>query len=41
MVICDLAGELRIKTAGKQNYILGELERYIKRIMTTQNKSII
>lgn len=38
MVICDLAGELRIRTAGKQNYILGELERYIKRIMTTQNK---
>lgn len=38
MVICDLAGELRMKTAGKQNYILGELERYIKRIMTTQNK---
>lgn len=38
MVICDLAGELRIKTAGKQNYILGELERYIKRIMITQNK---
>ena len=38
MVICDLAGELRIKTAGKQNYILGELERYIKKIMTTQNK---
>ena len=38
MTICDLAGELRMKTAGKQNYILGELERYIKRIMTTQNK---
>lgn len=38
VVICDLAGELRLKTAGKQNYILGELERYIKRIMTTQNK---
>lgn len=38
MVICDLAGGLRIKTAGKQNYILGELERYIKRIMTTQNR---
>lgn len=38
MVICDLAEELRIKSAGKQNYILGELGRYIKRIMTTQNK---
>lgn len=38
MVICDLAGELQMKTTGKQNYILGELERYIKRIMTTQNK---
>lgn len=38
MTICDLAGEIRMKTAGKQNYILGELERYIKRIMTTQNK---
>ncbi len=38
MTICDLAGELRMKTAGKQNYILGEVERYIKRIMTTQNK---
>lgn len=38
MTICDLAVELRMKTAGKQNYILGELERYIKRIMTTQNK---
>lgn len=38
MVICNLAEELRIKSAGKQNYILGELVRYIKRIMTTQNK---
>lgn len=38
IVICKFANELRIKTAGKQNYILGELERYIKRIMTTQNK---
>ena len=38
MKICGLAGDLRMKTAGKQNYILGELERYIKRIMTTQNK---
>ena len=38
MVICDLAGELRMKSAGKQNYILGELERYIKKIMTIQNK---
>lgn len=37
-VICDIAKKLRIETAGKQNYILGELERYIKRIMTTQNK---
>ena len=39
MVICDLARKLRMKTAGKQNYILGELERYIKKIMTTQNKN--
>lgn len=38
MVICNLAEELRIKSAGKQNYILGELVRYIKRIMTTQKK---
>ncbi len=38
MEICDIAVKLRAKTAGKQNYILGELERYIKRIMTTQNK---
>lgn len=38
MVNCNLAEELRIKSAGKQNYILGELVRYIKRIMTTQNK---
>lgn len=38
MVICNLAEELRIKSAGKQNYILGELVRYIKRIMTTQIK---
>lgn len=39
MMICNLAEELRIKSAGKQNYILGELVRYIKRIMTTQNKN--
>ncbi len=38
MEICDISEKLRAKTAGKQNYILGELERYIKRIMTTQNK---
>lgn len=38
MSICNLAEELQIKSAGKQNYILGELVRYIKRIMTTQNK---
>ena len=38
MVICDFARELRPKAAGAQNYILGELERYIKNMMTTQNK---
>lgn len=38
MMICNFAEELRIKSAGKQNYILGELVRYIKRIMTTQIK---
>ncbi|MCM1026257.1 MAG: hypothetical protein NC432_07460 [Roseburia sp.] len=38
MEICNISGKLRAKTAGKQNYILNELERYIKRIMTTQKK---
>lgn len=38
IVICNMAGELRSKTTGAQNYILRELEGYIKGMMTTQNK---
>lgn len=36
--ICDIAKEARTKSPNAQKYILDELERYIRRIMTTQNK---
>lgn len=37
--ICDIAKDARGKLPYSQRYILDELERYIKRIMTTQDKN--
>lgn len=37
--ICELIEETRPLSANKEKYVLDELERYIKRIMTTQNKN--
>jgi hypothetical protein len=38
MKICEIALEVRSKVSYGQRDVLKELERYIKRIMTTQNK---
>lgn len=38
MKICELASSSRLKTKTTDREVLAELERYIKRIMTTQNK---
>ena len=37
--ICDLVEEARPVSANKEKYILDNIERYIRRIMTTQNKN--
>jgi hypothetical protein len=36
--ICNLVEKVRPNSANKEKYVLDDIERYIKRIMTTQNK---